>query len=180
MAKASDSKELKKRFRLAETKLNEYGLQTSPGANTFLKICYTPLWEKYFLHLKEEAAVRKLMLNMPVPGSFWNIGKEGSDHVKPCGNRRTSIKNHFTHSGNAASVDDKCAKNHCDLIHLYRATGHESSKKVLTKAFSWPLHCNTSVRMCRIILVLWPFLIYIQCIIRHCKLIFDWGFSIFT
>ena len=43
------------------------------------------------------SAIRKLMLDMPGPGSFQNIGlllgaKQGSEHVKPCGSNWVKIK----------------------------------------------------------------------------------------
>ena len=58
----------------------------------FVKICCTPLWESYFCISKKLHYLcnEKSVLDMPVPGSFWNIsheiwGQEGTDHVKPCG-----------------------------------------------------------------------------------------------
>ena len=53
-------------------------------------------------------------------------------------------------------------------------------KKCRHKHFSWTLRCNNSVRMHRIIIVLWPFLTSIQCAVRLCKLIFNWVSLIFT
>ena len=49
--------------------------------------------------------------------------------------RRSSIKNQFTHSNIATSVDEKCSKNHGDLIRPGNAITRQSSKKVMIRHF---------------------------------------------
>ena len=78
------------------------------------------------------------MLDMPVPGSFSNVGhnisgQEGSGYKKLCGeNRRSSVKNRFTHSYRASNVDEKWSKNQDDLMPPQSAIAPQSSETVST------------------------------------------------
>ena len=56
-------------------------------------------------------------------------------------------------------------------MHPGKLIAPPSSEKVLASAIFMNLHCNNSVRMHRIIILLEPFLINIKCTIGLCKLI---------
>ena len=61
-------------------------------------------------------------------------------------NRRSPVKNQFTHSDSSSIADEKWSKNDDDLMHPDRVIASQSSNKVLISAFLIILHCNNSVK----------------------------------
>ena len=68
----------------------------------------------------------------------------------------------------------------CFLTELLQLKVPKSADIRRHKHFSWILHFSNSVRLHRIIIVLFQFLISIQWTIGLCKLIFNWAPLIFT
>ena len=67
----------------------------------------------------------------------------------------------------------------CILTELLECKVHEKRLCLLISALFRTLSCNNSVRKHQITMVLWQFLIGIQCTVRLCKLILNWASSIF-
>ena len=139
----------------------------------FCRSVAPPCKKVIFAFERNYIAVRKSVLDMPVPGSFWNIRYEGlwlceTMWLKLNENRRSSLKIRWhTWSHNASNVDEKWSKNHDVLIRPYR---------VIASSFSWTLHCNNSVRMYPIITIFYQHSMHYQTVSAD----FNLASSIFT
>ena len=175
-----------------------YTIVKEPNAENCLDlISAAPPCEKFIIVPDTNciiSAIRKFMLDMPSPGSFQNLGllliwaQQGSELVKPCGLNRVKIEGaqlkinlyspilHWMLIKNGKELwwSDASLQSYWNVKFM------KNTYVSLCQHFFVTLSCNNSVRKYQITMVLWQFLIGIQCTIVLCKLIFHWASSIFT
>ena len=139
------------------------------------------------------SAIWKLMLDIPSPGSYENIGRliwaqQSSEHVKSCDTNWVKIKGAQL-KGNLHHpvVHQMLIKNckitmmiRCILTELLDCKFHEECLCLLMSTLFRTSSCNNLVRKHQITMVLWQYLISIQCTIGLYDLIFYSDSLIFT
>ena len=168
------------------------GSQTQKTAQMWILL--HPLWESYHCtrYRLYHICHLKLMLDIPSPGSFQNIGlliwaQQSSEHVKPCGTNWVKIKGaqlkiNLHHLAVHWMLIKNCKRTmmiRCILTELLECKVHEKCLCLLMSALLRTWSCNNLVRNHQITMVFWQYLISIQCTTGLCDLIFHSDSSIF-